>query len=367
MPKLQIQSSKVRYPNETVYESLNAFISAFEMKLDIHCMLDTTLCNKKLTWKEACKKIREEFGNPFHMYKEQEELFKAQPLHGESIHDYTQRWLALAEEAEWENGSKLAFCFITSLPQSIYTKIYPVLKQVYGTNFPNDVTKVSQLVVSTIGENIDSNIQDNTSSSQNNKKRHLPDDEPPHQKSKRKYGSCPIHPRGHHSASECSILQKQKDIVSQQLKQAKPKNTLCKFCNKVPYEPGHKCQEFYDFKKNKNNTYHNRSVHVSHDKNKYKTERNQNLLDEILLPSKMDGMDITEVKNISVSLAAKNTSANLLGLIENVKIFYNAGETLVTIGLDLMSKLGISIIGLTTSWQKTTEKKEEKVDDTVQH
>ncbi|KAI9260775.1 hypothetical protein BDA99DRAFT_605762 [Phascolomyces articulosus] len=36
MPKLQIQDSKVRYPNETVHESLDAFISAFEMKLDMY-------------------------------------------------------------------------------------------------------------------------------------------------------------------------------------------------------------------------------------------------------------------------------------------------------------------------------------------
>ncbi|KAI9273129.1 hypothetical protein BDA99DRAFT_533948 [Phascolomyces articulosus] len=337
MPMLQIQGGVVRDSSKPIHNSLDSFISAFERQLKSHnlpldnywerlfwvCLNDDQipwfrheLLDKNCSWETACARIKKEYGNPFHIFIKRHELFAAHPKEGESIHAYTERWVALAHDAGRKGGVDLTFDFISSLSSSIREKVYPVLACIYGIEWPTEVMEVAQLVITTIGEQID-NKQDITSSSSpsSNKKRHFsPSSEEPSapSKSKRKYGNCPVHPKGSHSSTECSVLKKQKEIVGQQLKQAtNNNNNLCKFCKKVPYKPGHKCQEFYEFKKNNNSnknsnhrTFHNHSLHVVHytpsslsstsNTQHTPSQRSQDILDEILLPAKMDGMDLTD-------------------------------------------------------------------------
>lgn len=486
MPILQIKGGPIRDNARPIHDSLESFISAFERQLKSHnlpldnhwerlfwlCLNDNQipwfrreLVDKNRTWADACIEVRKEYGNPFHVFLKRHELFAARPKSHESIRLYTERYLLLAQEAGRTNGIDLTFDFVSSLSSNVREKIYPVLARNYGTNWPTDIMEVSQLVISTLGENIDTNHTGG------NNKRHLPVNEPaPSSKTKRKYGNCPVHPKGSHSASECEVLKKQRIHVKENSNNNNSTPAkLCRYCNKVPYQPGHRCQEYFDSKNNNNNnnqrTYHNRSLRVingstpsssstsssssqeSH--TRVTSKRDNDILNEILLPSQMDEMDITgkyknnnfytintintlqkqsteslllpltlqtnkqvlgildtganksfitptllkeleeldsnfvinkkEVKNIIVSLAEKNSTANILGLVENVKIFYNgkhvvhsflvmelAGNTPVTVGLDLMTKLGISINGLTASWEEQPQNKEEKVDDSVE-
>ncbi|KAI9272616.1 hypothetical protein BDA99DRAFT_533452, partial [Phascolomyces articulosus] len=265
MPMLQIQGGVVRDSSKPIYNSLDSFISAFEHQLKSHNLpLDDH-------W---------------------ERLF----------------WVALAHDASRKGSVDLTFDFISSLSSSIHEKVYPVLARVYGIEWPTEVMEVAQLIITTIGEQID-NKQDiiSSSSPSSNKKHHFsPSSEEPSapSKSKRKYSNCPVHPKGSHSSTECSVLKKQKEIATNN------NNNLCKFCKKVLYKPGHKCQEFYEFKKNNNSnknsnhcTFHNCSLHVVHhtpssssstlNTQHTPSQHSQDILDEILLPAKMDGMDLT--------------------------------------------------------------------------
>lgn len=80
-----------------------------------------------------------------------------------------------------------------------------------------------------------------------------------------------------------------------------------------------------------------------------------------------------------VSLAQHGSSATLLGLAQNVPLIYNgkklthdflvmelSGTAPVTIGLDLMPKLGIAITGLVATWQQQPKKQETTPSDIPQ-
>ncbi|KAG2216716.1 hypothetical protein INT45_005669 [Circinella minor] len=355
MPTLQIKGGPIRDNAKPVHDSLKSFISAFERQLKSHnlpldnhwerlfwlCLNDNQipwfhreLVDKNRTWADACTEICKEYGNPFHIFLKRHELFAARPKSYESIclyiriimktHDdwtntsiiiflfqnqfilHTERYLLLAQEAGRTNGIDLTFDFVSSLSSNVREKIYPVLARNYGTNWPTDIMEVSQLVISTLGENIDTNH------TESNNKRHLSVNKPSPSKTKHKYGNCPVHPKGSHAASECEVLKKQRIHVKEN--NNNNNNTpakLCRYCNKVPYQPGHKCQEYFDSKNNNNNqrTYHNRSLRVTNgstpsssstsssssqeSRTRVTSKRDNDILNEILLPSQMDEMDIT--------------------------------------------------------------------------
>ncbi|KAG2216684.1 hypothetical protein INT45_007685 [Circinella minor] len=293
------------------------------------------LVDKSRIWADACTEIRKEYGNPFHVFLKRHELFAARPKSHESIRLYTERYLLLTQEAGRTNGIDLTFDFVSSLSSNVHEKIYPVLAHNYGTNWPTYIMEVSQLVISTLGENIDTNH------TESNNKRHLSVNEPsPSSKTKRKYGNCPVHPKGSHAASECEVLKKQRIHVKEN--NNNNNNTpakLCRYCNKVLYQPGHRCQEYFDSKNNNNNqrTYHNRSLRVTNgstpsssstsssssqeSRTKATSKRDNDILNEILLPSQMDEMDITVLGILDTGANKSFITPTLLKELEELDIF----------------------------------------------
>ncbi|KAI7853207.1 hypothetical protein BDC45DRAFT_586893 [Circinella umbellata] len=172
MPTLQFKGGPIRDNAKPIHNSLESFISAFERQLKSHnlsldnhwerlfwlCLNDNQiswfhreLVDKNRTWADACIEVQKEYSNPFHIFLKRYKLFAARP----------------------------------------------------NTNWPIDIMEVSQLVISTLGENIDMNHTGG------NNKRHLPVNEPtPSSKTKRKYGNFPVHLKGSHSASKCEVLKK---------------------------------------------------------------------------------------------------------------------------------------------------------------
>ncbi|KAG2209069.1 hypothetical protein INT45_006137, partial [Circinella minor] len=294
MPTLQIKGGPIRDNAKPVHDSLESFISAFERQLKSHnlpldnhwerlfwlCLNDNQipwfrrdLVDKNRTWADACTEIRKEYGNPFHVFLKRHELFAARPKSHESIRLHTECYLLLAQEAGRTNGIDLTFDFVSSLSSNVREKIYPVLARNYGTNWPTDIMEVSQLVISTLGENIDTNH------TESNNKRHLSVNEPSPSKTKRKYGNCPVHPKGSHAASECEVLKKQHIHVKEN--NNNNNNTpakLCRYCNKVPYQPGHRCQEYFDNETDITGKYKNNNFYTINTINTLQKQSTESLL-----------------------------------------------------------------------------------------
>ncbi|KAG2211143.1 hypothetical protein INT45_006806, partial [Circinella minor] len=317
---LYVETQKI-LERRAAKENNNRQLKSHNLPLDNHwerlfwlCLNDNQirwfhkeLVDKNRTWADACTQIRKEYVNPFHVFLKRHKFFATHPKSHESIRLYTERYLLLAQQARRTNGIDLTFDFVSSLSSNVREKIYPVLARNYGTNWPTDIMEVSQLVIFTLGENIDTNH------TESNNKRHLSVNEPSSSsKTKRKYGNCPVHPKGSHAASECEVLKKQRIHVKENNNNSN--NTpakLCRYCNKVPYQPGHRCQEYFDSNNNNNNqrTYHNRSLRVANGSTpsssstsssssqeshiRVTSKPDNDILNEILLPSQMGEMDIT--------------------------------------------------------------------------
>lgn len=82
------------------------------------------------------------------------------------------------------------------------------------------------------------------------------------------------------------------------------------------------------------------------------------------------------ISSTTVSLAQNGSEATLYGLAQNIHITYDgkqrvhdflvmelSGDAPVTIGLDLMPKLGIGITGLAVAWEKQPPNTDEKIND----
>lgn len=242
-------------------------------------------------------------------------------------------------------------------------------------------------------------------------------------KRKRHYGNCPIHTRGNHSAEECLVLRQLNQARQHQQNTMTTSNNLCRYCKKVSYHRGHNCQEYHQQKVVHNRAIHVKpastcdqnildrllpvhlekmditGMYISHTAKAAITDTAQYLLVPItiqiekvmaLVDTGATTSFITPtiantikavlnkdiIVNTTVSLAQHGSKATLFGLAENIHIKYNgkqrqhdflvmelSGDAPVTIGLDLMPKLGIGVTGLAVAWEKQLPNTNEKIND----
>ncbi|KAJ8651273.1 hypothetical protein O0I10_013243 [Lichtheimia ornata] len=309
MPILQIKGGPMRDPSKNVHESVQAFFSAFEaqlrsrsLNLDRHWerLIWTTLDSQQhkwathrlagrcYTWEQAKGEIQNMYGNPLYIYRKQFELSRKFQRPGQSLKLHTEEWQELAYQANCEPSPQTTFNYVNSLLKPVRETIWPILSSKYELDLPCSINTVAQLAIGAMGEYMeDINIHD-AATPISRKRQYMGHQDSTHHK-KRQYGNCPVHPKGSHMASECIILrqlnQGRQHTPQHHAHDNKDKGQrLCKFCKKVPYQPGHKCSEFYQQRK----VVHNRGIHV----NQTSSARDQAILDH-LLPVNLEKMDIT--------------------------------------------------------------------------
>ena len=199
---------------------------------------------------------------------------------------HTEEWQELAYEASCEPSPQTTFNYVNSLFKPVRETIWPILATKFELDLPCSIHEIAQLAMTSMREYMeDINVHDSIAPI-TRKRQYMGNQDGIYKK--RQYGNCPIHPKGRHAANDCLILgqlNRTQPNISQHAHANKDKGQrLCKYCKKVPYQPGHKCSEYYQQRK----VIHNRSTNV----NKTPSSRDQAILDH-LLPVNLEKMDIT--------------------------------------------------------------------------
>ncbi|OAD76006.1 hypothetical protein PHYBLDRAFT_165981 [Phycomyces blakesleeanus NRRL 1555(-)] len=241
-------------------------------------------------------------------------------------------------------------------------------------------------------------------------------------------GSCPLHPKGRHSKDECHILKSITSMENKTFTPPAPRPApLCHYCHKVLYFNGHKCPEF-QLAKAKKPVFANRStrtvnsedalnsrieldlsqlnlqaqgkhLNIHHltalphnDGSLYvpiivQSSRVWALVDSganasFISPDLVSSLSLPITKCSSkkqhIYLASENSLAEHLGTVENLSLSYMSCKlnhnfvvmslalgTQMSIGTDLMPRLGMAITNLATTWddQKSDSLSENTPDD----
>ncbi|CDH61243.1 predicted protein [Lichtheimia corymbifera JMRC:FSU:9682] len=304
MPMLQIKGGPVRDANKTTHESVQAFFSAFEAQLRsrsldlnrhwerlIWTTLDSQqhqwatqrLAGRNYTWQQAQVEIQRMYGNPLYIYRKQFELSRKFQRPGQSLKLHTEEWQELAYEANCEPSPQTTFKYVNSLLKPVRETIWPILSTKFELNLPSSINEVAQLAIGAMGEYMEDGYEQTTPIAR--KRQHMGNQDGTFKK--RQYGNCPVHPKGSHAAHDCLVLRQLNNGRQHTSQHAPIKDKgqrLCRYCKKEPYQPGHKCSEYYQQRK----VVHNRSINV----NRTSSPRDQAILDH-LLPINLEKMDIT--------------------------------------------------------------------------
>ncbi|KAJ8652803.1 hypothetical protein O0I10_011542 [Lichtheimia ornata] len=304
MPMLQIKGGPMRDASKTIHESVQAFCSAFEAQLRsrsldlnrhwerlIWTTLDSQqiqwatqrLAGRDYTWEQAQVEIQRMYGNPLYIYRKQFELSRKFQRPGQSLKLHTEEWQELAYEANCEPSPQTTFNYVNSLLKPVRETIWPILSTKFELNLPSSINEVAQLAIGAMGEYMEDGYEQVTPIAR--KRQHMGNQDGTFKR--RQYGNCPVHPKGSHAANDCLVLRQLNQGRQQTSQHAPIKDKgprLCRYCKKAPYQPGHKCSEYYQQRK----VVHNRSINV----NQTSSSRDQAILDH-LLPVNLEKMDIT--------------------------------------------------------------------------
>ena len=342
MPGLQVLGGPQRFDDRDMHESIAAFFTAFEAQLHSHrldldqhwerlfwqCIdnhqrawFQRTLYDHNLTWQEAQQEIEKEYGNPCHIWQKGQELYELRQTPHQSIREYVEEFESLAREAARVEDDRLCKDFIYSLDEEVRVKLYPVLASTYPQRDPTNLREVALLAIRTLGEHMES-TSTNTSGRSNKRQRSIGNNNNKPNKSRRKYGNCPVHKHGSHDKEQCDVLRRIRDAKQQpntgymaattsssrNSGTASCTNTnICKHCRKVQFTFEHlKVCPDYQAKRQGKNDIHNRSITVTN------TGSSRSRADEIydFCAGQLANMDIT--CNYTCYSLQDNTSNSLL-------------------------------------------------------
>ncbi|KAF7720674.1 hypothetical protein EC973_006544 [Apophysomyces ossiformis] len=339
-----------------------------------------TISDRGLHWEQARTHLEKEFGNPFYFWQKKDEHRHLAQCPNESIHLFLERYQEVSYEANLASDQDLVYNFVCSLLPPIKKKAWSTLMNQYGLELTSDLQQATQLIMAACGEGTNNTYSETSS---NSKRRYDNEGFNGSKKHKRaRQGTCPLHPKGSHAKEECFVWKSM--LKEAAAKNNKPHNNgqkghkepnLCRYCKKVEYTKGHTCPEYWNSKK----VVANRSVKVMD------IEDPDNLL-----PINMEKLDLQQQgangsfmdlalaqelhlsvntnKKYNIQLASTNGTTNSFGTVE-AKLLYKGKHlkhtfivmnlslgTRISIGLDLMPKLGLGITGIAASWDDQMEK-----------
>ncbi|KAG2190812.1 hypothetical protein INT47_011748 [Mucor saturninus] len=298
LPAFQLQGGPIRQPSKMVHESIRSFLNEFEVQLRAHNLtfdkhwerlfwltcdksqrisFQYTKAGKGYTWGEFRRQMEQEHGNPYHLWMKRQEMRALTQGPREQIRGYASKYQEAAHAAALPNGEELVWLFVTLLTKTVREKAWQTIAQHFGLTTPKDINQVIPLVIATCGEENEVRPQEERWATGSKRRQedhhHHHEDQDSFKKGKvspqvgraTTNGSCPVHPKGRHSLQECQVL---RNLVPKENKFSTPVSasrapTLCRFCHKAPYVPGHKCQE-YHLAKNKTPVFANRSARMAH-------------------------------------------------------------------------------------------------------
>ena len=417
LPLLQLTDEVVWDRRVKVFDSAHDFCKAFETTLRAHRLqLDTNwerllpvclsaeqiswfeehLLEKNLSWENAKLFVLRQYDTPMRRLHLMIQVNLMEQKPGESVREYTYRFQKLRREADMEDNVNLAVRYLCSLHRNIQDDVRLAIASRMGTNIPTTVTDMSELVFATISDRQGTDKvgakraygESNYSNS--------------HVKPKKVFKPTVSNSKDHRHNSQGG---------QSQYHGPKQPTNLCRYCKKSQWHPGHKCREFY---KDRKTTFTSRAAQkladssdelqkidaMSLGKLKQKTVKKdfeETNVPSIFVPIIIQNRPVQAlvdtganfssvslsfckqynlIKYISamkgeIQLADDNLKVQRIGTI-NLSVRYNQKcfqynfevmnllfNTEISIGLDLMPTLGISLHGLAVSWDTINVNKDE--------
>ncbi|KAJ8651866.1 hypothetical protein O0I10_012559 [Lichtheimia ornata] len=413
LPALQLPGTVKWNPRLIVHPTAAAFIRAFEAELGSYgltaekdwerlifcCLSDTQqlwLKNRlkevkgNVTWDKVANLIIEKYDTNLQRILTMLDVLAMQQGNqalDEYCDEFQQRCLNAGLSAQTPAGLLLVIIFLSSLSAKHHEKATTFIVNQFSTGMPSDLDKVLEMVrtlkLSDCGSGKRKHEESSAAGSSNPNKKH----------------------QGHKQQQQQQHHQRQHTTKESD----KPTNR-CDYCNRT-WRHGHKCSEYYaatgkpDPRKKQ---FFNRSAKVNKDADdkmdtlpcKSKTLSNRENKDEVLTPitieshnimALVDGganfsaLDVDFVKRLSlkiypvqgtIGLASNEMSTPRIGITDPLNVVYNgrsyqhrfevmnlARKHPMSIGWDLMHKMGIGYVGLATSWTKPMQSEDKELDD----
>lgn len=389
LPVLQIAGGYKWHPQKVVHNSAAAFVRAFERELEAHglpiekhwerllsralndpqylWLKDLMASDRSIvTWKQVSNQIITKYDTQVQRYRSMRRVVRMQQGANEPLNSYVVKFQQWSLEAEMPHGLLLNIIFLSSLQPKYAEQALLAIVNHFGAEMPEDLEEVCKLVsamkMAEVGEKREGE------QSHNNRQ------------------------------------QQQKRFKSNSDDKTK-QNKRCRYCSKQ-WQPGHRCQEYFEQRGNKNQKDMVQRAARLNDGDEVvdttlpcKLQRSK-YQDEVLTPitiqnhmikalvdtgATFSALDLDFVNKAhikynmvkgTITLGSNNHAVPRIGRTETVKVFYN-GKTYyrafevmkltrghsMAIGMDFMSTLGIGYVGLATSWTTPVKQEEVEIDD----
>lgn len=257
LPALQLRTDSTLWkPKQEAFDSVLDFCISFEKVLRAHslgfdhnwerllplCLNNTSnsWCIEKLlgqhySWEFAKSKLLDHFDTPYRKFLLMAQVGCLRQGKTETTRDYSERFQKLRRQAGFEDGIQLVVTFYVSLRYSVRMASRSAIASQYGSKLPTSIDDMVDLVCAA-GEDSTFLLSPESSSSGNSRNSN-------HNSSDLKRRK----PHGHdnvNGSSNGAGKPPHKKFASD----SSVRNEPCKWCKK-PWQYGHRCKEYYEFKK----------------------------------------------------------------------------------------------------------------------